>query len=266
MTHPASALTIESVSVRRGAASVLSSVSTNAHYGELIGLIGPNGAGKTTLLRAAMGLQSMESGQIRLGGKDLADWGARALGRHLAYVPQSGGEAWPIRVDRFVALGRLPHLEPWRNPRPTDAQAVDAAMKAADVTEFADRPVTALSGGERARVHLARALAVEAPILFADEPIAGLDPYHQLHVMEILRRQAVEDQRCVVVVLHDLTLAHRFCDRLVLLKDGRIYADGPPDTVLTPQALKDAYSVVPAGPVDLADIVLPWSRMTPSDG
>lgn len=254
------AVSIRNLSVRRGGRTVLSDVGAEAHAGELLGLIGPNGAGKTTLLRAAMGLAPHEDGHVEILGTALADWNRAALGRHLAYLPQSGGEAWPIRVDRFVALGRLPHLEPWRGPGPSDLSAIDEAMTAADVAEFAPRPITALSGGERARVHLARALAVGAPILFADEPIAGLDPYHQLQVMEMLRDQAVVQGRAVVVVLHDLTLAHRFCHRLVLLKDGRLYAEGTPAMVLTRSALSEAYGIRTAAAGDLSAVVLPWER------
>ena len=158
-------LRLEGVTVRRGARAVLEAVSTTAAPGELIGLIGPNGAGKTTLLRAAMGLLPIGAGHVRILDRALSDWNRRRLGRVLAYLPQSGGEAWPIRVDRFVALGRLPHLEPWRGPGVDDAKAIDAAMAATDIGAYAARAVTELSDGERARVHLARALAVEAPII-----------------------------------------------------------------------------------------------------
>lgn len=256
MTEPV--LSIRDLSVRHGARIVLSSITAKVWPGELIGLIGPNGAGKTTLLRAAMGLLPLVAGQVRILGRSLTTWTPAALGRQLAYMPQGGEEAWPINVDRFVGLGRLPHLEPWRGPAPEDLRIIRDAMTVSDVARLATRPVTALSGGERARVHLARALAVGAPILFADEPIAGLDPYHQLQVMEMLRQQADIHHRTVVAVLHDLTLAHRFCHRLLLIKDGRLYAEGTPETVLTPRALSEAYNVRPARPADLDNIVIPW--------
>ena len=254
------AITIRSATVRRGTRTVLSEINADILMGELVGLIGPNGAGKTTLLRAAMGLQPLEDGSVRILDRDLSAWDRRDLGRSLAYMPQSGAEAWPIRVDRFVALGRHPHLEPWRRPGPEDSTALRHAMQAADIEAFADRPVTALSGGERARVHFARALAVGAPILFADEPIAGLDPYHQLHVLEMLRDQAVDQGRAVVVVLHDLALAHRFCHRLILMQGGRIRAEGTPTAVLSRDHLAETYGVVPADPDELTEIVLPWHR------
>ncbi len=261
MTDPV--LSVEAVAVRRGDRPVLQDVSMLVRPGELLGLIGPNGSGKTTLLRAALGFQALESGRVSVMDRALADWPVRDLGRQIAYFPQDGGEAWPIRVDRFVALGRLPHLEPWRRPGASDAKAVEDAMAAADVAALASRAVTDLSGGERARVHLARALAVQAPILLADEPIAGLDPFHQLQVIEMLRRHAHRESRAVVVVLHDLTLAHRFCDRLVLLHNGRLYAEGTPESVLTESALVEAYGVRPAHPSKLSDLMVPWEREPP---
>ncbi|HXG28067.1 MAG TPA: ABC transporter ATP-binding protein, partial [Nevskiales bacterium] len=155
---------------------------------------------------------------------------------------QGGQCHWPMPVAQVVALGRLPHRAPWARVPPADAAAVQRALQAADVAHLADRPVTQLSGGERARVLLARALAVEARVLLADEPTAGLDPAHQLGVMEVLRRRA-QSGAGVVVVLHDLTLAARFCDRLLLLGEGRVVADGAAEQVLTEQNLAQVYGI-----------------------
>ena len=173
---------------------------------------------------------------------------------------------WPLTVARLVALGRLPHLEPFRAPGVEELAVLRRVMQETDTAVFAARRVGDLSAGERARVLLARALAVEAPFLLADEPVAALDPYHQLHVMELLQARAGAGTG-VLVVLHDLTLAARFCDRLILLDEGRIAASGTPKEVLNPDRLKSVYHVEP---LDIAGnpaiqnlpLVLPWRRLT----
>ncbi|MFG1431586.1 ATP-binding cassette domain-containing protein [Xanthobacter sp. V2C-8] len=242
--------------VRRGARTVLEGVELSARPGELLGLLGPNGAGKTTLLRVLAHLQETVAGTVLYDGADATSVGRRVLGRSLAYLAQGGRIHWPMRVEHVVALGRLPH---GTSPA-VDAAAVARAMAAADVDAFAGRPAGSLSGGEKMRVLLARALAVEGRALLADEPVAALDPYHQLHVMEVLRRQA-RAGLTVVVVLHDLTLAARFCDRVALLHGGRLMADGTPEEVMTPARLEAAYGVhVESGERHGERFILPWSR------
>ena len=168
--------------------------------------------------------------------------------------------AWPLQVRDFVALGRLPHQGRWRlaSASKTDQNAVDAALSAMHLTDMAERHLHALSGGERARARLARAMAVQAPLLLADEPVAALDPYHQLSVMELLRAQC-NAGHAVVVVLHDLTLASRFCDRVLLLQGGRAVACGAPRHVLTPAHLQRVYQVQAMhGEHESQGYVLPW--------
>jgi iron complex transport system ATP-binding protein len=232
-----SLLAMRDVTVLRGPCPVVDAVSADVVPGEVVGLLGPNGAGKTTLLRAVIGLVPAR-GDIRLAGAGLGTLSPRERALRAAYIPQDHAVAWAISVETLVALGRLPH----RAGAAADRNAVDAALAAMDLAAFRGRAVTALSGGERARVLIARALAQETPLLLADEPTAGLDPAHQLALMAVLRRLA-RDGRGVVVALHDLGLAARWCDRIVLMQAGRKLADGPPSTVLTPERLAAVYGI-----------------------
>ena len=229
--------------------------------GELVGLIGPNGAGKSTLLRAIVGNQPYVSGNVYLDGSAAATLTARQRARAIAYLPQERHVEWPLPSRTVVALGRYPHSSGLGPTQPVDTRAVDRAIAAVDATEFADRSATVLSGGERTRILLARALAVEAPLLLVDEPITGLDPFHQLEVMEILRTTA-RNGAGVLAVLHDLPLAMRFMDRVVLLHDGTVIANGSPGDVLTDENLERVYRVTARrGSADGTGYVLPWSRI-----
>lgn len=234
-------LRVENLHASLGGARVLRGPSFTARGPSFIGLVGPNGAGKTTLIRSVANLIPFE-GRISLDGEDVEAIAPRARARKIAYLAQGAESHWPLSVERVVALGRLPHLEPFRAPTPSDEAAIERAMELAEVTRFRDRDVLTLSGGERARALLARALAVEAELLLVDEPVASLDPYHQLGVMEVLRAY-VDRGRMVIAVLHDLSLAARYCDRLILLDDGRIRADGAAAEVLTPETLREVYHV-----------------------
>jgi iron complex transport system ATP-binding protein len=230
-------LALDAVTVRRGPCPVLDHVSLAVAPGEVVGLLGPNGAGKTTLMRAALGLLPAE-GAIRLGGAPLGRLSAQDRALRAAYLPQERTVAWAISVEALVALGRLPH----RAGAAADRAAVTAAIAAMDLAAMAARPVDQLSGGERGRALIARALAQEAPLLVADEPTAGLDPAHQLALMAAFRDLA-RNGRGVLVALHDLALAARWCDRVALLDAGRRIADGPPGAVLTADRLAAVYGV-----------------------
>lgn len=220
------------LSVRLGGRAVLSGASLRVGPGECVGLIGPNGAGKTTLMRAALGL--VPHG----GASSLAALAPAERARRAAWLPQSREIAWPVAVREVVALGRHPHP----GDRAADGAAVAAAMARMSLGPLAARDATRLSGGERARVLIARALAQETPLVLADEPIAGLDPAGQIETMRLFASLAAEG-RAVVVSLHDLGLAMRRCTRLVLLHQGRVAADGPPADVLTPARLRDVFGV-----------------------
>jgi iron complex transport system ATP-binding protein len=234
-------LEVDGLSARLGGRTVLDAVSFALREGECVGLIGPNGAGKSTLLRAALGLIRAE-GARRLGGDALEALAPAERARRAAFLPQEREIGWPVSVAALVALGRAPHRPAFAPESAADRAAVSAAMARMDVARFADRPATELSGGERARALIARALAQEAPLLLADEPAAGLDPAHQIALMETFAALAAEG-RAVLASLHDLGLAAQWCGRLILLDRGRVVADGPPQAVLTPERLAAVYGV-----------------------
>ncbi|MFD1704333.1 ABC transporter ATP-binding protein [Methylopila henanensis] len=253
------------LTVRLGGMARVDRVSLNLKPGAFVGLIGPNGAGKTTLFRALAGLRTPDGGETLYDGRTLAQIGRRAFAKRLAYLEQTAEAHWPLRAEHVVALGRLPHRGFGRAALASDAAAVDRALRAADAEAFRGRLMRELSGGERARVLLARAFAVEGEWLLADEPAAALDPAHQLGLMERLRAAARRGMG-VVVVLHDLTLASRFCDRLILMAGGRILGDGRPSEVLTDAAAAEAYGVTLArAEAGGEPLIAPWRRLAPDD-
>jgi iron complex transport system ATP-binding protein len=233
-------LSLAGVSVGLGGRAVIDGVSLTVAAGEVVVIVGPNGAGKTTLLRAAAGLIPA-TGTIGLGSDPLRRLSLAERARRVAYLPQGHTVYWPLPVADVVALGRLP-LGAGADLSEADRLAVERAMAATGVAPYAARPVTALSGGERARVALARVLATEALLILADEPTVSLDPRYQLTVMDILRRHAGAGG-AVVAVLHDLALAARSADRLVVLDRGRVVADGPPRSVLDAARLSAVFGV-----------------------
>jgi iron complex transport system ATP-binding protein len=235
-------LSLTNLGVHYGERPILSGVNLELAPGALIGLIGPNGAGKTTLLRACASLIPHSSGTISLNGRLLEDWDRRQRARIVGYLAQEKAVQWPVSAARLVALGRLPHLGPWDALPGQDEAEVAKAMAATDVVDLSDRAVTELSGGELTRVLVARALAGAPSLLLADEPVSGLDPAHAIQVLTILRELA-RAGRTVVVVLHDLMLAARFCERLVLMDRGGIAAEGAPLDVLTPLNLERYYGI-----------------------
>lgn len=254
---------IDHLSVDLGRREVVSDVSASLAGGELVGIIGPNGAGKSTLVRAMLGLVKPRTGRATIDGNDVAHLPLRRIARTIAYLPQGQTLHWPLSVERLVALGRLPHLAPLSRPAAHDRKAVAEAMARADVTDLAGRIVTELSGGERARALLARALAVGAAGLVVDEPLAALDPGHQIDVMELLAREA-RGGALVVAVLHDLTMAARYCNRLLLMDHGKLVADGKPAEVLTAERLRNVYAI--HAMVDISGttpLVVPVGRVPP---
>ncbi|WP_423603784.1 ABC transporter ATP-binding protein [Sphingomonas sp. MS122] len=256
-------VTATRLTVALGRRTVVDAVDMALAPGRLIGIIGPNGAGKSTLVRALLGLLPYQ-GEVELDGVEIGSLSRARIARQLAYLPQGQALHWPLSVERLVGLGRLPHLAPMSRISEADAAAVERAMARADVLHLRGRVATELSGGERARVLLARALAVEARGLIVDEPLASLDPGHQIDVMELLRLEAAAGA-LVVTILHDLTMAARYCDRLLLMHRGRLLADGAPVEVLSEANLHDVYGIRAWIEGDRAPLVVPTGRVERRD-
>ncbi|WP_296641291.1 ABC transporter ATP-binding protein [Roseinatronobacter sp.] len=229
-------LVLSDFAVARGPCDVLRDINLSVGPGEFVGLLGPNGAGKTTLMRGALGMMPHR------GQSSLSALSARDRARRVAWLPQAREIGWPVSVADVVTLGRLPHLARGQKPGETDRAAIDAALSRMGLDGFRTRIATQLSGGEQARVLIARALAQDTPLLMADEPAAGLDPAHQLGLMDTLAAEAARG-RSVIASLHDLGLAARYCTRLVVLWQGGIAADGPPAEVLTPDLLARVFQI-----------------------
>lgn len=239
------AIAVEGLSLARAGRDVLQDVDLAFRVGELVAVVGPNGAGKSSLLQAICGLIAPLSGQVRLGGRTLKALAPAQRAQWLAYLPQGGSVAWNLPVVEVVGLGvaRLGLSGPVSDR--LRARAL-SALAEVEAEAFADRGVAELSGGERARVLLARALASEARMILADEPVAGLDPQAQLLVMERLKTRAATGQG-VVACLHDLELARRFADRVVVIDRGRIRADGSPETALDADVLQQVFGLRRSG-------------------
>ena len=241
--------------------TVLREVSLSLSAGHLVALVGPNGAGKTTLLRSLAGLIPSE-GEIQIGGEALSALPLRERAKRFGYLPQGHVVHWPLPARDIVALGRYPHgaTDPARLS-PGDTEAVLRAMQAVDVMQFSERRVTELSGGERSRVALARVLAVEAPVILADEPTASLDPRHQIDVMKNLRTTA-DNGVLVIVVTHDLGLAARFADIVLVLSDGRLVSQGPPARALSETVIADVFRVrTYRADYQRETVIVPWAEV-----
>ena len=254
-------VTARGLDVKLAGRRVLRDVSLSLSSGHLVALVGPNGAGKTTLLRALAGLVPSD-GTIHVGGDALSSLSLRERARRFAYLPQGHLVHWPLPARDIVALGRYPHgaTDPARLTA-TDAEAVLRAMQAADVMEFSERRVTELSGGERSRVALARVLAVEAPVILADEPVSSLDPRHQLDVMKTLRA-AADRGALVIVVTHDLGLAARFADNVLVLSDGRLVSQGAPAEALSERVMAEVFRISAyRAEFEREAVIVPWAEI-----
>ncbi len=235
-------LEFNNVSFSYGAGFSLHDLSFCLQPGECVGLIGPNGAGKSTILKMLAGIIKPSGGDIVLDDMKPEDLGPRVIAQKTAYLPQQRRFHWDISVRSLIELGRLPYRRRFGGLLPDDHRAVERAIELMDLKAHANRPVSNLSGGEQARVHVARALAQDAKFILADEPTAGLDPAHQISLMRCFAEHA-KTGGSVLVSLHDLGMAARWCDRILLLDNGRIVMEGAPDMVMTRDNLARVYGI-----------------------
>jgi iron complex transport system ATP-binding protein len=260
-------LSAEDISVSLGDTEILSNVSLTAECGSVVGLVGPNGAGKTTTLRLLRATLSPDCGTVRVAGDPIEGLSSKQVSQRVASTPQATTLSFEFTVRQTVEMGRTPHLGRFDRADSGDREVVEAAMERADVARFADRPVTSLSGGERQRVLLARALAQDTPVLLLDEPTSNLDINHAVNTLELVAGLAREGKTAVAAI-HDLNLAARYCDELVLLADGEVRAAGEPGEVLQTPTLRDAFdatTLVTGQPGADAPLVTPLPDCEPVD-
>lgn len=232
---------VDHLNVSFSSTHVLKGISLEVRNGEFLGIIGPNGSGKSTLLRAMSGVIPISGGSVRLGDQNVSQLSGAEIARKLAVVPQESPVAFEYTVLEIVLMGRSPHLGRFQLESEQDLTIAMDALRRTNLLPFADRRVCELSGGERQRVMIARALAQNVDILFLDEPTAHLDIKYQVEVLHLAKRENIENHKTIVIVLHDLNLAAEFCDRLILLRDGELYAAGTPDEVITAENVKKVY-------------------------
>lgn len=241
MINTASAWSLHNLCFRHSGATreTLSEITLDVATGELTALLGPNGTGKSTLLQLMLGVLVPSSGSVRFGGRLLKEYSRKDLALEIGVVPQ--GEVEPMFTVRdVVAMGRYPHLGPWQRERTEDERAIERAMDRCDVARFSDRWVSTLSGGERQRVRVARALAQEARVLVLDEPTTYLDIRHEMTTFELLHTLRSEGVT-VLLATHNLNLAARYADNLVMMHEGRIVSSGKPSAVLTTERVGNVY-------------------------
>jgi len=221
---------------------VLHDINLSIEPGEMVGLLGPNGSGKTTLIKLASGILKPDRGDIELDGSDLSQLSRKSIARRMAVVPQQFHIPFAFTVSEVVMLGRIPFIKAFAGETGADRGAVTNALESVGITELAERRFDELSGGERQKVILAMALAQQPRLLLLDEPTANLDISHQLETLEWVRSLNLEKGLTVIAAMHDLNLASLYFDRLIILKEGRVSADGPPARVLTEDKIREVFS------------------------
>ncbi|MCY4110032.1 MAG: ABC transporter ATP-binding protein [Chloroflexi bacterium] len=263
--NPPPALSAEGLFFKIEAETLLDSVNLCADRGQLVGIIGPNGAGKSTFLRAISGILRYQGGAVYMEGKDLSSISTKDIAAGLAIVPQIAPYTQGFTSLELVLMGRYPHLGRFQVEGKADDRIAKDAMRLTETEQFADRTLDTLSGGERQRVFVSRALAQQPRILLLDEPISNLDVLHQLKVLDVVR-DLVDDGLTAIAAIHDLQMAARYCDRLVLLQNGRVLAEGLPETVLSPEMIELAFGVKAAVYQDPVTGSLAISLIGPADG
>jgi iron complex transport system ATP-binding protein len=234
-------LEVKGISLSYNHALAVKELSFHLESGELVGLIGPNGCGKTSVIKALSRILLLRTGQVTLDGRDLARFSHGDLARVVGVVPQNPSLPETFTVTDVVLLGRNPHLGWLSSESARDLAIVRWAMEKTGVAEFAERKIGELSGGERQRVTVARVLAQEPKVILMDEPTANLDISHQIAILDLMRNLCAEKKLVVLIALHDLNLAAQYCDRLILLKKGQLYAEGTPSDVITGPNIKEVY-------------------------
>ncbi|MCY3958456.1 MAG: ABC transporter ATP-binding protein [Chloroflexi bacterium] len=263
-TERTASIRADELGFRVEAKALLERVRLHADQGQLVGLIGPNGAGKSTLLRAIAGVLRPQEGAVWLEGEELKTIPARDVAARMALVPQIAPYTHGFTARELVLMGRYPHLGRFQIEGPNDERIAREAMELTETDEFAERTLDTLSGGERQRVFVSRALAQQPRVLLLDEPTANLDVLHKLRVLDLVR-QLVDEGLTAVAAIHDLGMAARYCDRLVLLSEGRVLADGTPAEVLAPDIIEAAFGVRSAVYPDPVTGSLVVSLIAPAD-
>ncbi|MBM7785728.1 ABC transporter ATP-binding protein [Tenggerimyces flavus] len=230
---------VEQLAWMAGSTTIVSGIDLAVRSGETVGLVGPNGSGKSSLLRCVAGLRTPTRGTVRFDSEDIRGWSPRRVAQHLAFVEQASDADSDLRLGDVVALGRTPFRDRWRGLSRADRIVVEAAVERVELAGLEGRAWKTLSGGERQRAHLARALAQQPWAVLLDEPTNHLDVKHQLALLELL----AETDQTVIVALHDLSMAARYCDRLAMLHSGTLVASGTPEEVLTPGRLRDVFGI-----------------------
>ncbi len=236
-------LMIRDVTFAYGARSVIRDVSFTVKRGEIVGILGPNGAGKTTLLKCILRKERIKTGDIHILGKSLGEYEQQELGRFVSYVPQEIAFPFPFTVFQVVMMGRYPHRPPLDFETPKERELIENILRKTRTMEFADRPLNELSGGEKQRVLIARALAQEAPLMLLDEPTSNLDIRHTTEILNLLFDRRKETGHTLLFVTHDLNLAAILADRLILLKNGEFLGSGVPNEILTPEKIRELYEI-----------------------
>lgn len=253
-------LQVRNLTVSYGASVILKGIDLDVPKGGITTIVGPNGCGKSTLLRAAAGLLARDCGTVTLNGVDMAELKRREIARQLAVLPQTPVAPEGLTIRDLVGRGRHPHQSWLRQDSAEDSRVVDAVMELTNVTEFANRPLERLSGGQRQRAWIAMVLAQETPLVFLDEPTTYLDLSHSVEVLSLVRRLTDQEGRTVLMVLHDLNLAARYSDQLVVMQRGEVEAVGVPAEVLTESLLDRVFhlpAVVATDPVNGGPLVVP---------
>ncbi|MAY02588.1 MAG: ABC transporter [Gammaproteobacteria bacterium] len=228
---------------RIGNARILQDISLQLNAGEIVGIIGPNGAGKSSLLNILAGITEPDSGALQLHGAYYNTLERRAFARQLAYLEQEARINWPLLTERVIELGRSPHQSAYSRLEETDNTAIAQAIAETGIAHLLGRNVATLSQGEKMLVALTRVFATQPQIILADEPVAALDPNHQLMIMELINSRSRNKSNAALIVLHDLSLAARYCDRLILLVGGRVASEGSPSAVLSDENLREFYKI-----------------------